>query len=242
VIRRLSGLAIGLALGLGVAGGAQAAVEHDEVGNATRFFNNGVVAPQDVGPGIDVIHGTISGADQGDLYRLEFDVGGALVIRGRGTTGPLIPTLFLFDASGAGLLADAGGVLDARIDVTIAPGIYYIGIGDVPLQAVDTDGTIWPAPGTAGAPPADFGTLDFLDHTGTAGVSSGNYRIFLSMPTAGTPLAVPAPATAGLLGLALAGLAAIRRRNPRPLAGEGAERSEAGEGDGAVSAVTASAT
>jgi hypothetical protein len=216
VIRRLSGLACGIGLALGLASSAQAAVEHDEVGNATRFFNNGVVAPQDVGPGIDVIHGTISGGDQGDLYRLEFDVGGALVIRGRGTTGPLIPTLFLFDASGTGLLADAGGVLDARIDVTIAPGTYYIGIGDVPLQAVDTDGTIWPAPNTAGAPPADFGTLNFLDHTGTA-VSSGNYRIFLSIATAGTPLDVPAPAGLGLLGVGVAGFAAMRGRRARGL-------------------------
>jgi hypothetical protein len=198
----------GLALAVG-AGAPAPAAEHEEV-NAPRFFN-GVVAPEEVGPGIDRIHGSISGGDQGDLYKLVFDVGGLLAIRGRGTTGPLLPTLFLFDAAGAGIFADVGGVAaDARIDITIAPGTYYIGIGDHPLNAVDTDGTIWDGTIAVGsAPPAGFGTLDLLDQTGTA-VSSGNYRIFLSMATAG--VAVPEPAALAILGVGFAAFYTIRRR------------------------------
>jgi hypothetical protein len=198
------------AIAMGITPAAASAAIYIESGNATRFFNNGVVEPQDVGPGIDVIRGFITGGDNGDLFKLEFDVGGELRIRGRGTTGPLIPTLFLFDVTGLGLAADTGGAMaDAFIDFTIAPGIYYIGMGDFPLQAVDVNGMIWPAPFVEGGPPAGFGTLDFLDTTGT-GVQSGNYRIFLSIATAGEP--IPEPATLALLAIGAAGLGATARR------------------------------
>lgn len=224
MIKRLSRLArrvswrggcIGLALGLGLASGARAA-QYNEVGNATRFFN-GLVAPQDVGPGIDAIRGFSVSGDQGDLYRLEFDVGGTLTIRARETTigTTLVPAMFVFDASGAGLGADTAGVATpAFVELTIVPGVYYIGIGDFPLQAVDTDGTTWAAPLITAGPPADFGTLDHLDFTGLNGlVSIGNYRIELSIATAGVALDVAEPAGLGLLALGLVGFAAMRRRD-----------------------------
>lgn len=200
----------GLALG---AGPAQAAIYFED-GNATRFFN-GAVAPQDVGPGIDQIRGAISGGDNGDLFRLEFDIGGDLVIRARATSGALTPAVFLFDALGHGLLADAG-VNNAVMGLTIVPGIYYLGFGDVPVQAVGS-GASWQVTGVPTGPPADFGTLDFLDNTAPA-VSPGNYRIFLSIATAGTP--VPEPATVSLLALGAIGLgaASLRRRAASPAA------------------------
>lgn len=227
MIRRLSALAnhvllcggcIGAVLGLGLAGDAPAA-QYTEVDNATRFFG-GVIAPQDVGPGIDAIRGFSTSGDQGDLYKLVFDIGGTLVIRTRETTigTSLVPAVFVFDASGAGLGADTAGVaVPALIELTIVPGIYYIGVGDFPLQAIDTDGTVWPAPFLQGGPPADFGTLDRLDFTGALGVVSlGNYRIELSIPTAGVALDVPEPAGLGLLVVGLVGLAAMGHRKASP--------------------------
>ena len=211
VLRRCA--CLGLALGLGLAGGAQAAL-YVEDGNATRFFNDAIVAPQDVGPGIDAIRGFNTSGDQGDLYKLKFDVGGTFLIRARETTigTSLVPAMFVFDASGAGLGADSAGVaVPAIVELTIVPGIYYVGIGDFPLNAVDTDGTPWPATFSQAGPPADFGVLDHLDFTGAGGfVSIGNYRIELSIATAGVALEVPEPQGQALLCVGLVALATMR--------------------------------
>ena len=93
--------------------------------------------------------------------------------------------------------------------MTITAGTYYIGIGDDPLRAVDTDGTTWDATGAVGAaPPVDFGTLARIVNTGVI-VSPGNYRISLSIATG--ELAVPEPMTLGLLATALVVLGVARR-------------------------------
>lgn len=204
----------GLALAAGLAASAEAAT-HTEISSSPIF--NGGAGPEAVGPGIDQIRGSISGGDNGDLFKLVFDTGGTLTILARGTSGALNPSLFLFDASGAGLRVDdnSGPLLDARIELTIAAGTYYLGIGDDPLQATDTDGSLWNANAAIDAPPpADFGILDRLDNIGTV-VSPGNYRVFLSIATAGTPVSVPEPATLGLLaaGLIGFGVAGCRRRS-----------------------------
>lgn len=203
-----------LALGLGIATGANAAIWNE--GTSPAVFSGGV-GPEAVGAGIDEIRGAISGGDQGDLFKITFAVGGTLDILARGAASDTMNlSLFLFDASGGGIRVDdnSGPLFSARLIVTIAAGTYFLGIGDDPLRAVDTDGTTWDASGVAdGAPPSDFGILDRLQNTGTA-VSPGNYRITLSITTGDPPVgSVPEPMTLGLLGAGLLGLAYTRFRH-----------------------------
>lgn len=215
--RGLLGYAVGAALGMGFVAGAEAAI-WTETGSAIALFQGGA-GPQAVGSGIDEIRGTISGGDEGDLYKITFAVGGSLDIIARDTSGNLNPSLFLFSVTGGGIRVDdnSGPLLASRLIVTIAPGTYYIGIGDDPLQAVDTDGTTWNATLVAdGAPPADFGVLERLRNVAPNGiVSPGNYVITLSITTGDPPAGggeVPEPMTLGLLGMGLLGLGAAARR------------------------------
>jgi hypothetical protein len=198
----------------GLAAPAEAAVIHEEM-NAPAIFD-GLLPPEVIEAGVDQIHGSIGGSDEGDLFRAYFEADGLLRLRGRVTSGPLDPTLFLFDSEGRGLFGiGTGGPLNAVfLNVTITAGTYYIGFGDYPLQAIDTAGNMWDvltAPG--GGPPPGFGGLHRLRNTGLF-VSPGNYRIdFLSMPTGKDP-AVPEPAISSLLccGLLIAGIRLRRRR------------------------------
>jgi len=199
---------------------AVAAVIHEEV-NAPAIFD-GLVPPEMIEAGIDQIHGSIGGSDEGDLYRVYFADAGLLRLRGRVTSGVLDPALFLFDSDGRGLFAVAtGGPINAVfLNVDITAGTYYIGFGDYPLRAFDTDGNTWDAL-PAGGPPPGFGVLQRFRNTGLF-ISPGNYRIdFLSMP-AGEDPSVPEPAISSLLfgglltyGIRLRGVKAISRRAGR---------------------------
>lgn len=194
---------------------AVAGIIHNEINSGATF--GGGAFPEVVGSGVDRIIGTISGGDQGDLYRVYFSAGGPLTILGRRTSGSLTPALFLFDGSGAGILADASEVAQAILSLTISPGTYYIGFGDFPLRAIDTLGQFWDAStGAPTAPPGAFGTLERLRNTGTV-VSPGDYSIRLSMDTGEAPVAVPEPGTLPLLGLGLVAFAwrFASRRSPR---------------------------
>ena len=216
VNQRLLGFATSLVLGAVVAPSAKAAIWTE--GTSPAVFLGGA-GPEAVGSGIDEIRGAISGGDQGDLFKITFAVGGTLDILARGAASDTMNlSLFLFDASGGGIRVDdnSGPLFSARLIVTISAGTYFLGIGDDPLRAVDTDGTTWDASGVAdGAPPPDFGVLDRLQNTGTV-VSPGNYRITLSMLTGDPPVSsVPEPMTLGLLGAGLLGLAHTRFRRRR---------------------------
>jgi hypothetical protein len=216
--RRVIRWAVGMACWVGLAAPAVAAVIHEEI-NAPSFFD-GELPPELVAGGFDQIHGSIRGSDEGDLYRVYFPLDGELRLRGRVTSGPLDPTLFLFDSEGRGLFAiGTGGPLNQTfLDVAITAGTYYIGFGDYPLRAIDTAGETWDAstaPG--GGPPSGFGVLQRLRNTGLI-ISGGTYRIdFLSMATGEEPSvpSVPEPSTLALLcgGLLVGGARLCRLRS-----------------------------
>ncbi len=209
--------AMGAVFVVGLAAPAVAAPIHEEM-NAPSIFD-GLLPPELLEAGVDQIHGSIGGSDEGDLYRAYFAGDGLLRLRGRVTSGPLDPALFLFDSDGRALFAiGTGGPLNAVfLNVTITAGTYFIGFGDYPLRAIDAAGNTWDvltAPG--GGPPPGFGVLDRLRNTGSF-ISPGTYRIdFLSMPTGKDP-SVPEPAISSLLccGLLIGGIGRRRRRRRR---------------------------
>lgn len=208
--QKLLGCAAGLALGLGVASGANAAI-YTEIGDASAIFGGGA-NPQAVGAGINQINGSISSNDEGDLFKVIFSVGGTLTITGNATSGSLDPNMFLFSVTGAGIRVDddSGSGANAQIVASIAAGTYYIGIGDYPMQAVDTDGSQWNGGlATNDTPPGSFGILSYIRNT--SGIATGNYSILLSIST-GEASGVPEPMTLGLLGAGLIGLGAAARR------------------------------
>src|SRR5262245_8895637 len=102
---RMCQLVMGVLVVFGLSAPAAATTIHEEI-NAPAIFN-GSVPPEALGSGIDQIHGRITGSDEGDLYRVYFGADGLLRLRARTTSGPLNPSLFLFDSDGKGLFSIA---------------------------------------------------------------------------------------------------------------------------------------
>ncbi|MCQ1547298.1 MAG: PEP-CTERM sorting domain-containing protein [Candidatus Accumulibacter phosphatis] len=211
--RRLNLCTWGLLALLASTTSATAGVVHDET-NASSAFS-GAFPPEVVGAGVDVIRGTIGGSDEGDLYRVFFPTDGVLTLEAVKTSGALDPALFLFDSKGRGILSNAALVLNQTfLNLTITAGIYYIGMGDYPLQAIDTLGNTWDAVvATPLGPPAAFDMLERLRNTDRL-ISPGNYRIHLSMETGDIPVAVPEPGVLALLSIGLA-VIGFRRSSAR---------------------------
>lgn len=107
MLERVLRWAMGPVFVFGLAVPAVAAVIHEET-NAPAIFDV-LLPPEVVGAGIDQIHGSIGGSDEGDLYRVYVAEDGLLRLSGRVTSGVLNPTLFLFDSDGRGLFAIATG-------------------------------------------------------------------------------------------------------------------------------------
>ena len=190
------------------AGSASAAV-FNEIGDAT-----------DLQPGQNVANGTTSiaglndGGEDVDLYAFAWG-GGALVIDTVGSSWDTQLHLFDFAGNGIGENDDsAGSSPQSEIALDLVAGFYLVAITEFNNDAVDAGGL--PIFGFTNTFSADNG--NFIQGLEGNGPLAGWDLGFFGTPVGGDYVinfssavdAIPAPGTAGLIGLA--GLAAVRRR------------------------------
>ena len=165
------------------------------------------------------ITGSISGGADADLYSFTLSAATNLQISAVGGTSsvygpaPIDTSLFLFDSTGRGLLAnnDQGGTsYQGQLTISLAAGTYYLGISLSGNEAVNSANQYLFAQNgastdvrqpVAGVNPA---TLNGFDG-GTTFPEAGTYAVNFA--------SVPEPSTYATLALgAVASLAFIRRR------------------------------
>jgi hypothetical protein len=171
-------------------------------------------------PDPTAIAGGIADPTDADLYAIFLSAGttfSATVTSGGGTGDLLDSQLFLFDASGAGLVFnDDTTSIDFLSSLVYTPGtsgVYYLGISAVGFDPQDASGFIFPNTSTGQVGPnPGAGTLTGWAEDGTGNFDQGAYTIQLSGAQA-----VPEPATTvGLLALGLGGALLRRRTHSRP--------------------------
>jgi len=189
---------------LGASSGAHAIV-FTEVGDA----GNLLATSQSVANGTTQISGLYAGPIDQDLFAFSWG-GGQFIADTSSGVGPLLgdPQLFLFDSAGDLVFGnDDTGSLQSQISIaSLASGAYYIALSqfnDDPLNALNQNMCLGNCGATASAPgPLAGWSLATSRPT-------GNYSIFFNTAV---NAAVPEPAMATLLGLALLGAGAAGRR------------------------------
>ena len=173
---------------------------------------------QNVGPGIDQILGSLTGADV-DMYKLFLSPGlFTAETHAIPCCGPATDTqLYLFDSTGVGIVAndDRFNSQGSFISTVLAGGTYYLGVSTFNLDPYSSMGNIFPDAftccnnGIVGPTgPGGSNPLSFWANgpTGSGTGQGGQYTVTLNKAT------VPEPSSALFLGLGLTTLVFLRRK------------------------------
>ncbi len=158
---------------------------------------------QAVGSGTTLINGNLA-TGTADLFSFLWN-GGDFTAQ---TTGPSFDTqLFIFDASGFGVVADddSGSGLLSALTTPLASGLYYLGISEFDYDPISAGGRIFDTSFGTSGPTGPGGASPLAGWDQFAIDGGGSYNIEISATAA-----VPTPALLpGLIGLAIG---AVRKR------------------------------
>lgn len=202
-------LMVSLWLVVGLAPGA-GAITFNEIGDAGDL--PGISQAAGVLPVLTQIAGSIGSSTDADMYAITISTAGVFSATTVGTPGTLGDTqLFLFNFSGAGLLAndDSSGFRSTLTGTPLSPGLYFLAISAFDRDPVSVGGLIFPSfPfNPVYGPTGPGGGSPITGWSGAGG--TGTYTIDVQLEP------VPEPATLLLFGTALAGIGGIARRRQR---------------------------
>lgn len=190
---------------VGVASSADA-ITFLEIGDAGDL--PGIAQAAGTLPLLTQITGSIANGTDADLFAISLATAGqfSATTAGVGTLGDT--QLFLFNASGVGILAndDTIGLRAALPGTSLDAGLYFLAISSFNRDPVSAGGLIFPSSPFSGVfgPTGPGGAGPITGWLGSGG--TGTYTIDLQLEP------VPEPATLVLFGTALAGIGIARRK------------------------------